>query len=265
MGTSESTLRTGALLLVLDRREQLSKNELEYIKTDEFVNFYQKNRDAINIRACSIYGISLKENVIENNDIDDLVNEIDEYCSTIVIEIALAVDEMAKSGQTKYDAYFGQLVDFIDFTTLYNAIIGGKKNLYEEIKQYDGENIKDTYMHFTKGIYRTNKLSNSMINKQFKLAILRASVEVILDVKNSEKTYIFEDIIKHIKAKQFYSEREFNNMIQDIANNIKLGKLNDVYSDIPVTSRKSQKSVYNAYLSRVFDKYPAIGYFDKFF
>ena len=36
MGASESTLRSAALLLVLDRREEISQNNMDYLKAEEF-------------------------------------------------------------------------------------------------------------------------------------------------------------------------------------------------------------------------------------
>lgn len=276
MGASESTLRSAALLLVLDRREEITQNNLDYLKTKEFKNFFSDNMADIHLRSCQIYGLELQgaANNNQDDDIERIIEEINNYCSEPVIELAGGMDNIARTGRRSYIKYIDPMRDFVDFTTLYNSIIGGNKDLYDKIKEYDGKSIKTTEFHVYNQVDKSNKnIANSSsffsadINEQFKLAILRATVELISDPSNAGKLYILKDIIEHIKMKNYFSDRSFNNLIQNISENVKLGKLNDEYdwAELPIVSREKQRAVFKSKLNDIFSDYPKIGYFDNLF
>jgi len=274
MGASESTLRSAALLLVLDRREEISQNNMDYLKTEEFKKFFNDNMKAIHLRSCRIYGLELQDaaNNSQHDDVERIIEDINNYCSEPVIELAGAMDSIARSGDRSYIDYIAPMRDFVDFTTLYNSIIGGNRDLYDRIKDFDGKTIETTYFHVynqhnksNKNIRKVSSVFSADINEQFSLSLLRATAEVMLDPNSSSKLYILTDIIKHIKMKNHFSERTFNNMIQDISENVKLGKFNDTYAwaKLPVVSREKQRSVYKSKLINIFSDYPEIGYFDN--
>ncbi len=274
MGVNESTLRSAGILLVLDRREEISDVQMKYLKTKEFKSFFNQHIDQIKEEACRIYGLELQEAVNNNNktDVNSIVDEINDYCQYLVPSIAFALDDMAISGNDQYIQYIGTLVDFVDFVTLSNAVIGGNKDLYDEIKQYDEGTIKETYFHTgessggSEGIRPATYYNNQIISRMLRLPILKALAYYILNPKSLDRKYIFDNIIEHVRMKKYFSAREFNSFMQDMGESVKMGRLNDdyVWAELPVVPRDKQKSAYN-FLEQTIDTYPRIGLVEQFF
>lgn len=265
------SIRSLGLLLVLDRRGSIKEADLKFIQTPDFKKFYSKNLNKIKESACRIYGTELQEAVKNNDtrDMEDVIDDIDNHCSYKVYEIAVAVDLMASSGQNFTD-HLDRLVDFIDFTTLYNAVIGGNKIMYDEIKKYDDKDIDGTYFHDEshKEIFLPSPSSpfeKFDVGKFFEKTILAAIYEYI-NHPHETRAYIFDDIVKHIYDKDFYTQRDFNGMVQDIGDSLKEGRLNDDYTqtDFKPVSRDRQKKAYRALIA-TFNKYPRVGFIDQFF
>lgn len=260
MGASESTLRSAAYLLVQDRREEVDESTLRYLKTPEFRKFFKDNMDRIKKRACRIYGLELKEAILDKNvtRANALVSEIDDHCSYIVIEIMDAVDLMVSTGKSEYLELISKISDFIDLTTLNNAIKSGRTAMYNEIVVFNEIEVPS--------VHRNGKIYDASV-KDFMETILTAVVEVVKHPNSAEAETILIDVLEYVKNRSKLSERNYNNMVQKISTNVRDGLLNEKYAmlELDTVSREKQRKVYNLKLERIFDHYPTIGFLEQFY
>lgn len=278
MGANESTLRTAATLIVLDRRNILSSSQLYYINTDEFNKFFTSNGDKIKEKACDLYGFELIK-LIEQNRVSPLqpiVEDIYKHgCKNYrAPNIYTAVKMMIESKNSGYDSFYSKLAGYITFDSIIYAIYSGSKTLYdifkEPVARIPGKSgVLDPVRN---PLNRGKVLTLTDMNKEELglFAIFVALISISINPTSQTQLYLLRDVIEYVQQIKLLSKREVYNAFNDMLNLMEKGGLytwspklyEDVvkYYNIPIAEPSAQRKAYKV-VNPLREIYPRIGFF----